>query len=55
MYYRKALELQAFLDMARDEGICFISWIYIFASLIVVQYLILLIHSIGSNFLLCSK
>lgn len=22
MYYRKALELQAFLDMARDEGDC---------------------------------
>lgn len=23
MYYRKALELQAFLDMARDEGMYF--------------------------------
>lgn len=22
MYYRKALELQAFLDMAKDEGKC---------------------------------
>ena len=30
MYYRKALELQAFLDMAKDEGTWIISTVFSF-------------------------